>query len=147
MSGVRGGYATPGEFRRSQNWIGGTSPSDAAFVPPPVDAMTEALGDLERFLHDQSMPLLVQLALAHQFEAIHPFLDGNGRLGRLLIPLVLAERGVLPQPFLSVYFERHRNHYYDLLMSTSRTGELGPWLHFLVGPSEMRRSPSPAEVT
>ena len=135
MSGVRGGYATPGEFRRSQNWIGGTSPSDAAFVPPPVDAMTEALDDLERFLHEQSMPLLVQLALAHyQFEAIHPFLDGNGRLGRLLIPLVLAERGVLPQPllYLSVYFERHRNHYYDLLMSTSRTGELGPWLLFFL---------------
>lgn len=135
MSGVRGGYATPGEFRRSQNWIGGTSPSDAVFVPPPVDAMTEAMDDLEGFLHQQSMPLLIQLALAHyQFEVIHPFLDGNGRLGRLLIPLVLAERKILPQPllYLSVYFERHRNQYYDLLMSTSSTGELSPWLLFFL---------------
>jgi Fic family protein len=135
MSGVRGGYATPGEFRRSQNWIGGSSPGDAAFVPPPVEAMNPALDDLEHFLHERSMPLLVQLALAHyQFEVIHPFLDGNGRVGRLMIPLVVLERGVLPQPllYLSVYFEQHRNHYYDLLMSTSRTGDLTPWLVFFL---------------
>ncbi len=135
MTGARGGHATPGEFRRSPNWIGGSSPSDAAFVPPPVDAMHDALDDLERFLHERSLPLLIQLALAHyQFEAIHPFLDGNGRVGRLLIPLVLVERKVLPQPllYLSVYLERHRNSYYDLLMNTSRTGDLGPWISFFL---------------
>lgn len=135
MAGVRGGHATPGAFRTSQNWIGGTSPSDAAFVPPPVDAMGPALDDLEQFLHERSLPLLVQLALAHyQFEVIHPFLDGNGRLGRLLIPLVLVEREVLPRPllYLSVYFERNRNQYYDLLMSTSRTGDIAPWLRFFM---------------
>lgn len=135
MTGVRGGHATPGEFRRSQNWIGGSSPADAAFVPPPVTEMTEALDDLERFLHDRSLPLLIHLAMAHyQFEVIHPFLDGNGRLGRLLIPLVLIERGVLPQPllYLSVFFERNRNQYYDLLMATSRTGDLAPWIRFFL---------------
>ena len=135
MTGVRGSHATPGEFRRSQNWIGGSSPSDAAFVPPPVPAMTEALDDLERFLHDRSLPLLIHLAMAHyQFEVIHPFLDGNGRLGRLLIPLVLIERDVLPQPllYLSVFFERNRNQYYDLLMATSRTGDLVPWIRFFL---------------
>jgi len=131
MTGVRGGHATPGEFRRSQNWIGGSSPADAVFVPPPVDAMMPALDDFEQFLHDRSLPLLLHLALAHyQFEVIHPFLDGNGRLGRLLIPLVLIERGVLPQPllYLSVYFERNRNQYYDLMLGTSRTGHLEPWI-------------------
>ncbi len=136
MTGVRGERATPGEFRRSQNWIGGSSPSDAAFVPPPVPAMSDALDDLERFLHDRSLPLLIHLALAHyQFEVIHPFLDGNGRLGRLLIPLVLIERGVLPQPllYLSAFFERNRSHYYDLLMATSRTGDLVPWIRFFLG--------------
>ncbi len=135
MDGVRGDRATPGEFRRSQNWIGGTSPSDAAFVPPPVDVMNTALDDLESFLHERSLPLLIQLAIAHyQFEAIHPFLDGNGRLGRLLIPLVMVERQVLPQPllYLSAYFERNRNQYYDLLMSTSRTGDLEPWITFFL---------------
>ncbi len=135
MTGVRGGDATPGEFRKSQNWIGGTSPSDAAFVPPPVDAMRPALDDLEQFLHDPSLPLLIHLALAHcWFEMIHPFVDGNGRLGRLLIPLVMVERKVLPQPllYLSVYFERNRNQYYDLLMSTSRTGDVVPWITFFL---------------
>jgi len=135
MAGVRGGHATPGEFRKSQNWIGGTSPSNAAFVPPPVETMNPALDDLEQFLHDRSLPLLIQLAIAHyQFEAIHPFLDGNGRLGRLLIPLVMVQRQVLPQPllYLSVYFEQNRNQYYDLLMSTSRTGDLEPWLKFFL---------------
>jgi Fic family protein len=135
MTGVRGGYATPGEFRRSQNWIGGSSPSNAAFVPPPVDAMGQALDDLERFLHEDDLPLLIRLALAHyQFEVIHPFLDGNGRLGRLLIPLVLVARRVLTRPllYLSVFFERNRAEYYDLLMSTSRTGDLKPWLQFFL---------------
>jgi Fic family protein len=135
MTGVRGGHATPGEFRRSQNWIGGSSPSDAVFVPPPLDAMNPALDDLEQFLHDRTLPLLIHLAMAHyQFEVVHPFLDGNGRLGRLLIPLVLIERGVLPQPllYLSVYFERNRNHYYDLLLHTSRTGDIEPWVSFFL---------------
>lgn len=135
LTGVRGGYATPGEFRRSQNWIGGSSPADAAFVPPPVDVMHKALDDLEKFLHEDSLPLLLQLALVHyQFEVIHPFLDGNGRLGRLLIPLLLIERQILPSPllYLSVYFEQHRDQYYDLLMSTSRTGDLRPWVLFFL---------------
>lgn len=135
MSGVRGGHATPGEFRRSPNWIGGSSPTDATFVPPPVDAMTPALDDLEAFLHDDSQPLLIHLALAHyQFEVIHPFLDGNGRVGRLMIPLVLVEREVLPQPllYLSVYFERNRTRYYDLLLQTSRTGDIEPWISFFL---------------
>lgn len=135
MSGVRGGHATPGEFRRSPNWIGGSSPTDATFVPPPVDAMRPALDDFEQFLHETSLPLLVHLAIAHyQFEVIHPFLDGNGRVGRLMIPLVLIERGVLPQPllYLSAYFERHRSRYYDLLLQTSRTGELEPWISFFL---------------
>lgn len=135
LTDVPGGYASPGEFRRSQNWIGGSSPSDAAFVPPPVDAMNDSLNDFEAFLHDRSLPLLIHLALAHyQFEVIHPFLDGNGRLGRLLIPLVLIERKVLPQPllYLSAYFDRYRSQYYDLLMSTSRTGDLGPWVKFFL---------------
>lgn len=136
MTGIRGGHAIPGEFRRSQNWIGGSSPSDAVFVPPPVTDMTEALDDLERFLHDQSLPLLIHLAMAHyQFEVIHPFLDGNGRLGRLLIPFMLIERRVLTQSvlYLSALFERNRNQYYDLLIATSRTGDLAPWIRFLLG--------------
>jgi len=135
MAGVRGGHATPGEFRRSQNWIGGSSPADAVFVPPPVDAMTPALDDLEQFLHSRSLPLLIHLAMAHyQFEVVHPFLDGNGRVGRLLIPLVLIDRAVLPQPllYLSAYFERNRNQYYDLLLRTSRTGDLEPWISFFL---------------
>src|SRR5581483_261997 len=135
MTGVRGGYATPGEFRRSQNWIGGSSPSDAVFVPPPPAAMTSALDDLERFLNDRPLPLLVQFAMAHyQFEVIHPFLDGNGRLGRLLIPLMLIDRAVLPQPllYLSAYFERNRNSYYDLLLRTTREGDFGPWISFFL---------------
>jgi Fic family protein len=135
MSGVRGKHAEPGEFRRSQNWIGGSSPSDASFVPPPTDAMHIALDDFEDFLQERSIPLLVHLAMAHyQFEAIHPFLDGNGRLGRLLIPLVLLERGVLPQPllYLSGYFEAHRSRYYELLMHTSRTGDFEPWIKYFL---------------
>ena len=136
MSGTRGRHAAPGEFRRSQNWIGGSSPSDASFVPPPPEAMHIALDDLERFLDERTMPVLIQLAMAHyQFEAIHPFLDGNGRLGRLLIPLVLLERGVLPQPllYLSAYFEQHRTRYYELLMNTSRTGDFTAWISYFLG--------------
>lgn len=135
MAGVRGEHSTPGEFRRNQNWIGGSSPDDAVFVPPPVDAMIPALNDLEQFLHDRSLPMLIHLAIAHyQFEVIHPFLDGNGRCGRLLIPLVLIERGVLPQPllYISVYLEKNRTQYYDLLLQTSRTGDFEPWIRFFL---------------
>lgn len=135
MLGVRGEHATPGELRRSQNWIGGATIDSAVFVPPPLHEMKAALSDWEKFLHTDDLPLLVQLALAHyQFEVIHPFLDGNGRVGRILIPLVLAERGVLPQPllYLSAFFERHRSTYYDLLLSTSQQGDLEPWLCFFL---------------
>lgn len=137
MEGVRGESQTPGEFRRSQNWIGppGSTLMNARYVPPPPDVMNDALADLERFLHEYELPTLVSLALAHyQFEAIHPFLDGNGRIGRLLVPLVLCERGDLPHPmlYLSAFFESRRQDYYDLLFSTSATGDLGPWLNFFL---------------
>ncbi len=135
LAGVRGQYRRPGELRASPVWIGGTNLDDAVLVPPPPDAMQVALSDLERFLHEQEMPLLVQLALAHyQFEAIHPFLDGNGRIGRLLIPLMLVLRDALPQPllYLSAYLEQHRSEYYDHLLITSQQGDLGPWLRFFL---------------
>jgi len=135
LSGTRGHDRRPGELRTSPVWIGGANLMDAVFVPPPPDVMRDALDDFERFLHDDTMPLLVHLALAHyQFEAIHPFLDGNGRIGRLLIPLMLVIRGVLTQPllYLSVYFERNRSEYYDLLLSTSQRGDLVPWIRFFL---------------
>lgn len=138
MQGVRGDRATPGEFRRSQNWIGppGCVLRDATFVPPPVVEMHEALGDLERFLNEEpELPLLVQLAMVHyQFEVIHPFLDGNGRVGRLLVPLVLQSRGVLTKPllYLSVFFERHRQTYYELLLQTSQSGDFDRWVQFFL---------------
>jgi Fic family protein len=121
MEGVRGEHATPSEFRRSQNWIGpaGSTPQTALYVPPPVIEMTELLSDWERYIHRQDdTPDLIRCALLHeQFEAIHPFLDGNGRVGRLLITLFLIERGRLSQPllYLSAYIEAHRQDYYDLL--------------------------------
>lgn len=136
MEGVRGEQATLGEFRRSQNWIGspGCSLSEAAFVPPPVTEMQEALAQLEKFLRaDISLPPLVQLALVHyQFEAIHPFLDGNGRIGRLLITLFLCERKLLSQPllYLSAFFERHRQEYYELLLKISQKGSWRQWVEF-----------------
>ena len=132
---ARGQHRRPGELRTSPVWIGGSNLEDAIFVPPPPDAMGPALDDLERFLHQQDMPLLVQLALAHyQFEAIHPFLDGNGRIGRLLIPLMLVLRQALPQPllYLSAFFEQHRAEYYDHLLFTSQRGDLTPWLTFFL---------------
>ena len=135
LRGVRGRHRRPGELRKSPVWIGGDTLDNAVFVPPPPDTMPDALRDLENFVHEQSMPLLVQIALAHyQFEAIHPFLDGNGRLGRILIPLLLVERGVLPEPllYLSAYFEQNRSDYYDLLLRTSQQGELMPWLKFFL---------------
>ncbi len=128
-------HQAPGEFRRSQNWIGGTRPSNAAFVPPPANEVMTCMSDLERFLHDhpQSTPVLVKAALAHvQFETIHPFLDGNGRLGRLLITLLLYEQRVLREPilYLSLYFNLHRAHYYALLNEVRETGDWEAWLDF-----------------
>jgi Fic family protein len=141
MQGVRGERKAPGEFRRSQNWIGGSTPGNAVYVPPPLDAMHEALTDWEAFLHDRSLPLLIQVAMAHyQFEAIHPFLDGNGRVGRLLMPLIFIERGALPQPllYLSVYFERFRDSYYEHLLFTSQQGDWEPWFQFFLRGVELQ---------
>lgn len=138
MSGVRGEHATPGEFRRTQNWIGpsGSTPSTAPYVPPPPLDMIEALDHWERFLHERgTMPDLIQCALMHeQFEAIHPFLDGNGRVGRLLVTLFLMERRRLSQPllYLSAYIEAHRQDYYDLLQRVRTHGDWSAWLHFFL---------------
>ncbi|MCX6545418.1 MAG: Fic family protein [Acidobacteria bacterium] len=135
MQGVRGDVATPGEVRRSQNWIGraGSTLANATFVPPPPDRLMECLGAWETFLHDDSMPPLVQVALAHsQFEAIHPYLDGNGRVGRLLITLLLVARNVLPSPLLyvSAYFEATRPEYYARLLAVTEAGEWEEWLNY-----------------
>ena len=135
LTGARGRHRRPGELRTTPNWIGGTTLDNAVFVPPPPEEMGEALTDWEYFLHEQDMPLLVQLALAHyQFEVIHPFLDGNGRIGRLMIPLMLVLRGALTQPllYLSAFFEQHRDEYYDLLLRTSQNGDLLPWIRFFM---------------
>lgn len=123
------------EFRRSQNWIGGTRPGNAAFVPPPAQEVLECMSKLELFLHDQPepTPVLLKAALAHvQFETIHPFLDGNGRLGRLLITLLLCEQKVLREPmlYLSLYFKTHRQYYYELLNNVRLTGDWEAWLDF-----------------
>jgi Fic family protein len=135
LAGVRGEHRRPGELRSSPVWIGGANLQEAVFVPPPAEEMRVALQDLEQFLHERELPLLVQLAIAHyQFEVIHPFLDGNGRIGRLLIPLMLVLRGALPEPllYLSAYFERNRTEYYDHLLATSQHGDLEPWLEFFL---------------
>ena len=131
----RGSSKQPGEFRRSQNWIGGSRPGNARFVPPPPDAVLDCMGAMEKFLHNdpvQTRPLL-KAALAHvQFETIHPFLDGNGRLGRLLITFLLCAEGVLRQPllYLSLHFKRHRSTYYRLLQEIRETGNWEEWLRF-----------------
>ncbi len=131
----RGSNRTPGEFRRSQNWIGGTRPGNAVFVPPPAAEVLACMSKLELFLHDQPepTPVLLKAALAHvQFETIHPFLDGNGRLGRLLITLLLWEQKVLREPmlYLSLYFKTHRRYYYELLNNVRLTGDWEAWLDF-----------------
>lgn len=131
----RGSTQTPGEFRRSQNWIGGTRPGNAAFVPPPPEEVLACMGKLELFLHDQpeSTPVLLKAALTHvQFETIHPFLDGNGRLGRLLIVLLLCAQSVLREPnlYLSLYLKTHRQYYYELLNQVRLTGDWEAWLDF-----------------
>jgi len=138
MRAVRGDRATPGEFRRSQNWIGrpGSTPATATYVPPPPQEMEMCLAAWERFLHERDrLPDLIQCALMHeQFEAIHPFLDGNGRVGRLLITLFLIERGRLSQPllYLSDYIERHRSEYYEGLQRIRTDGDWPAWLHFFL---------------
>jgi Fic family protein len=138
LKGVRGHKLTPGELRRSQNWIGpgGCSLNEAAFVPPPPHAVPQALGDLERFLHEKDdLPVLVKVGLAHaQFETIHPFLDGNGRVGRLLITFLLCERGVLHKPvlYLSHYFKRYRQEYYQRLQAVRDAGDWEGWLGFFL---------------
>lgn len=137
MSGGRGSQQSPGEFRRSQNWLGGTAPWNARFVPPPPHEMMRALDNLERFLHDEYgyTPPVIKAGLAHaQFETIHPFLDGNGRVGRLLIPLLLCETGVLREPllYLSLYLKQNRAAYYELLERVRRTGDWEAWLAFFL---------------
>jgi len=130
----RGSNRDPGEFRRSQNWIGGTGPGNAIFIPLPPDKITECMSDLEKYLHYKT-PVLVKAALAHvQFETIHPFLDGNGRIGRLLITLLLCAEGVLRGPllYLSLYFKAHRQTYYDLLQRVRVDGDWESWLSFFV---------------
>jgi Fic family protein len=139
MQGVRGSHATPGEFRKSQNWIGppGCTLNTAKFVPPPVDQLTDCLGEFEKFLHDRQLPPLIHIALCHyQFEAIHPFLDGNGRIGRLLVGLLLIEQKMLLSPllYLSAFFEATRDEYYRQLFSVSSKGTWQDWLiYFLNG--------------
>ena len=133
----RGSDKDPGEFRRSQNWIGGTRPGNATYVPPPRTAVSDCMTAFEHFLHaeEDGLPVLLRAGLARvQFETIHPFLDGNGRVGRLLITLLLCQAGVLRQPllYLSLYFKQHRNTYYDLLNHVRHTGDWEAWLAFFL---------------
>ncbi len=137
LSRGRGADKQPGEFRTSQNWIGGTRPGNAAFVPPPPERLEETMAAFERFLHDDTVPMspLTRAALGHvQFETIHPFLDGNGRIGRLLIALVLHHDGVLREPllYLSLYLKQHRAEYYRLLDAVRREGDWEAWLDFFL---------------
>ncbi len=138
LTGVRGSHLTPGDVRRSQNWIGpaGCALKEATFVPPPPHEVPSALSDLERFLNtDSDMPLLIKVGLAHaQFETIHPFLDGNGRVGRLLITFLLCQQGVLQKPvlYLSYFFKRYRQEYYDRLQAVRDAGTWEQWLEFFL---------------
>jgi Fic family protein len=131
----RGADKQPGEFRRSPNWIGGSRPGNAIFVPPPADRVEECMGALEKFLHNEPerVPTVVKAALAHvQFETVHPFLDGNGRVGRLLITLVLCSEGIVREPllYLSLYLKQHRERYYELLNTVRQEGDWEAWLGF-----------------
>ena len=136
MKGVQGEYATPGLMRTSQNWIGGSNVMDATYVPPPVLEMKQCFSDMEKYIHsDPQEPALIQCALVHyQFEAIHPFIDGNGRVGRLLITFMLLEKKLLSQPllYLSDFFERYREEYYKLLLNISQKGDWKAWLMFFL---------------
>lgn len=137
LSKGRGSIKQPGEFRRSQNWIGGTRPGNAKFVPPSPEKLMELMGELELFLHDEKhiLPTLVKAALVHvQFETIHPFLDGNGCLGRLLITFILCVEGLLSKPllYLSLYFKTHREAYYDYLQCVRETGDWESWIKFFL---------------
>ena len=146
MQGVRGKQKQPGEFRHSQNWIGGARINDAVFIPPVHESVGELIGDIEKFVHNeqQYFPELLKVALVHyQFETVHPFLDGNGRVGRLLITLYLVSRGILKQPvlYLSDFFERNRQLYYDNLMRVREKNDLLQWFKFfLVGVIEIAKS-------
>lgn len=137
MTEARGGERTPGEFRTSQNWIGGTRPSNAIYVPPPANLVIEKMGELESFIHEEKdkLPILVKAALAHvQFETVHPFLDGNGRLGRLLITFILCNAGILNQPllYLSLYLKTNRDKYYELLQDVRMKGVWEEWIEFFL---------------
>ncbi len=137
LAGARGGTKQPGEFRRTQNWVGGTRPGNAAYVPPPPHLVPDLMTDLERFIHEEPprLPLLVRAALVHvQFETIHPFLDGNGRLGRLLVTFLLCAEGALREPvlYLSLYLKKHRAAYYDHLQAVRQRGAWEPWLSFFL---------------
>lgn len=139
LDGVRGEHKMPGEYRTSQNWIGGSGPADAVFVPPAHQYVNDLMGDLENFLHNENInvPSLIKIGIAHyQFETIHPFLDGNGRIGRLMITLFLVDKKILNKPllYLSVYFEKNKSHYYDNLTRVRTKNDMLHWLkYFLVG--------------
>lgn len=137
LQGVRGKYKTPGEFRKSQNWIGGSKPSDAAYVPPSIIDLPDLLSDFEKFINndDCNVPNLIKVAILHyQFESIHPFLDGNGRIGRLIIPLYMLSKGMLSKPcfYISDYFEHHRIEYYNRLNNVRTDNDLIGWIKFFL---------------